>query len=68
MPPRHPNLTAAELAAVLNDVRELWKDSDEAPAVRSAVGYLAQALHGKYGQRFGTESFWRACGYEWVPL
>lgn len=55
-------LTSQEAAKVLNNLRELWKGSAEAPAVRSAVGYFALAFRAK-DEAFDMEEFWASCGY-----
>lgn len=58
----NPSLTATELAEVVRVLRERWKDSDEAPAVRSACRDLADALHEK-DPTFNRWYFWTAAGY-----
>jgi hypothetical protein len=55
-----PGLKASEVSAVLARLADLWRGSDEAPAVRSAAGDFRKAFQAK-SPAFDGEAFWRAC-------
>jgi len=54
------NLSPDEVSAVLARLADLWRGSDEAPAVRSAAGDFQKAFQAK-SPAFDGEAFWRAC-------
>lgn len=61
-----PFLAASEIALVLARLADIWRGSDEAPALRSAAGHLSQALAAK-SAAFDAESFWRDCRIDAEP-
>lgn len=58
------NVHPATLSRVLNESRQLWAGSDEAPAVREIAYRLASAIAAE-DPDFDQRAFVLGCGYEW---